>query len=105
MGIIIGVSTLITNVVRYSRFTTKLSDRVHKTAICPKCSTPVTELPWVYIAISNAKRNLLNNFPHVGINYLQNYPDEFTYRLNRRYFGERLFEHLLIACISFCWVI
>ena len=64
-----------------------------------------TELPWVHITISNAKRNLLNNFHHVDIGYLQNYLDEFTYRLNRRYFGEKLFERLLIACISFCWIV
>ncbi|TSA34958.1 MAG: IS1595 family transposase [Porphyromonadaceae bacterium] len=62
-----------------------------------------TELPWVHIAISNAKRNLLNNFHHVDDTYLQNYLDEFTYRLNRRYFGEKLFGRLLIACISYCW--
>jgi len=63
------------------------------------------ELPWVHIAISNAKRNLLNNFHHVDDTYLQNYLDEFTYRLNRRYFGEKLFGRLLIACISFCWIV
>jgi hypothetical protein len=46
------------------------------------------ELPGVYIAISNAKRNLLNNFHHVDDTYLQNYLDEFTYRLNRRHTGD-----------------
>lgn len=63
------------------------------------------ELPWVHIAISNAKRNLLNNFHHVDDTYLQNYLDEFTYRLNRRYSGDKLFGNLLIACISFSWII
>jgi len=63
------------------------------------------ELPWVHIAISNAKRNLLNNYHHVDDTYLQNYLDEFTYRLNRRYCGDKLFGMLLIACISFCWII
>lgn len=63
------------------------------------------ELPWVHIAISNAKRNLLNNFHHVDDTYLQNYLDEFTYRLNRRYTGDKLFGRLVIACISFCWII
>lgn len=61
------------------------------------------ELPWVHITISNAKRNLLNNFHHIDDIYLQNYLDEFTYRLNRRFFGEKIFERLLIACTSFCW--
>jgi hypothetical protein len=63
------------------------------------------ELPWVHIAISNAKRNLLNNFHHVDDTYLQNNLTEFTYRLNRRYFGEKHFRRLLIAYISFCWIV
>lgn len=46
------------------------------------------ELPWVHIAICNAKRNFLNNFHHVDDTYWQNYCDEFTYRLHSRYFGE-----------------
>ncbi len=66
---------------------------------------PGKELPWVHIAISNAKRNLLNNFHHVDDTNLQNYLDEFTYRLNRRYTGDKLFGKLIIACISFCWII
>ncbi len=63
------------------------------------------ELPWVHISISNAKRNFLNNFHHVDNSYLQNYLDEFTYKLNQRYFGDKLFERLLIACVAFSWVI
>ncbi|TSA37818.1 MAG: hypothetical protein D4R64_04935 [Porphyromonadaceae bacterium] len=63
------------------------------------------ELPWVHIAISFTKRNLLNNFHHVDDTYLQNKLDEFTYRLNRRYLGDKLFGRLLIECISFCWII
>jgi hypothetical protein len=30
-------------------------------------------------------------------NLLQNYLDEFVYNLNRRYFGEKLFNRLIIA--------
>ena len=63
------------------------------------------ELPWVHIAISNAKRNFLNNFHHVDDSYLQNYLDEFTYKLNRRFLSDRLFERLLIACVAFSWMI
>ena len=61
------------------------------------------ELPWVHIAISNAKRNLLNTYYHVDDTYLQNYLDEFSYKLNRRYMVEKLFERLIIACVSFAW--
>ena len=63
------------------------------------------ELPWVHISISNAKRNFLNNFHHVDDSYLQNYLDEFTYKLNRRYFSDKLFERLLMACVAFSWII
>jgi len=31
--------------------------------------------------------------------YLQNYLNEFVYKLNRRYFGNRLFDRLIIAGI------
>lgn len=63
------------------------------------------ELPWVHIAISNAKRHLLNTYHHVDDCYLQKYLDEFTYKLNRRYMGDKLFERLLITCVSFAWII
>ncbi|MBT7144566.1 MAG: IS1595 family transposase, partial [Bacteroidetes bacterium] len=37
----------------------------------------------------------------IGKDYLQNYLDEFCYKYNRRYFGDKLFDRLLIACIEF----
>ena len=55
-------------------------------------------LPWVHIAISNAKRQILNTFHDVKPEFLQKYLDEFCYKFNRRYFGEALFGRLLIAC-------
>lgn len=54
-------------------------------------------LKWVHIAISNAKRNLLGVYHKVKGKYLQLYLDEFCYKLNRRYFGERLFDRMVIA--------
>lgn len=59
-----------------------------------------TSLRWVHIAISNAKRNLLGNYHKVQLKYLQLYLNEFVYKLNRRYFGEKLFERLVIANIT-----
>ncbi|MGL4584776.1 MAG: IS1595 family transposase, partial [Flavobacterium sp.] len=32
--------------------------------------------------------------------YLQAYLDEFVYKLNRRYFGDKLFDRLIIANIT-----
>lgn len=61
------------------------------------------ELPWFHITISNSKRNLLNCYHHVDDIFLQNYLDEFTYKLNRSYFGEKIFDRLIIACSQFSW--
>jgi hypothetical protein len=58
-------------------------------------------LPWVHIAISNAKRQIINTFHDVKPEFLQKYLDEFCYKFNRRYFGEALFGRLLIACVSY----
>ncbi|MDR2962323.1 MAG: IS1595 family transposase, partial [Bacteroidales bacterium] len=34
--------------------------------------------------------------------YLQLYLNEFVYKLNRRYFGEHLFDRLIVASITSC---
>ena len=57
-------------------------------------------LKWVHITISNAKRNLLGNFHKIKRKYLQLYLNEFVYKLNRRYFEEKLFDRLVIAGIT-----
>jgi len=54
-------------------------------------------LKWVHIAISNVKRNLLGIYHRIDDKYLQNYLDEFCYKLNRHYFGDKLFDRLVIA--------
>jgi hypothetical protein len=71
---------------------------------CPKV-IPKTEagkaLPWVHIAISNAKRQLLAIYHHVKPEYLQSYLNEFCYKFNRRYYGENLFDRLIIASVNY----
>lgn len=62
--------------------------------------TTKTTLKWVHIAISNAKRNLLGNYHKIKRKYLQLYLNEFVYKLNRRYFGQNLFDRLVIANIT-----
>ena len=57
-------------------------------------------LKWAHITISNAKRNFLGNYHKIKGKYLQMYLNEFIYKLNRRYFGEKLFDRLVIACIT-----
>ncbi|MFN8134987.1 MAG: transposase, partial [Bacteroidales bacterium] len=65
--------------------------------------TTTKTLPWVHIAISNAKRTLLGIYHKIKGKYLQLYLDEFCYKLNRRYFGERLFDRLTIAMTDNYW--
>ena len=70
--------------------------------IMEKSSKETTQetLKWVHIAISNAKRNLLGNYQKIKRKYIQLYLNEFVYKLNRRYFGDKLFERLIIASIT-----
>jgi hypothetical protein len=57
-------------------------------------------LPWVHTMIANAKRTMLGVHHMVSKKYAQNYLDEFCYKVNRRYYGEQLFERLLVACVT-----
>jgi transposase-like protein len=70
--------------------------------VMEKSSKETTQetLKWVHIAISNAKRNLLGNYHKIKRKYLQLYLNEFIYKLNRRYFGDKIFERLIIANIT-----
>lgn len=75
-----------------------ISDYV-ETHISVKSNNNTTKntLKWVHIAISNAKRTLLGIYHKIKGKYLQQYLDEFCYKLNRRYFGEKLFNRLILA--------
>lgn len=66
----------------------------------PNPLEPEKMLPWVHTMISNAKRSLLGVHHMVSKKYIQYYLDEFCYKVNRRYYGERIFDRLLIACAS-----
>jgi len=57
-------------------------------------------LPWVHIAIGNVKCLLLDMHHQLTKEYLQYYLNEFCYKFNRRYFGEAIFDRLLIAAVS-----
>jgi hypothetical protein len=71
----------------------------HITVKSSKVSTRKT-LQWVHIAIANLKRTLLGVYHRINQEYLQLYLDEFCYKLNRRYFKDRLFDRLVIAVVG-----
>lgn len=58
-------------------------------------------LPWVHIAISNAKTLFADLYHGVKREFLQEYLNEFCYKFNRRYFGEDLFDRLLMIGASY----
>jgi hypothetical protein len=62
-----------------------------------------TILPWVHTTISNLKRTLLGVNHSVHSAYLQNYLNEFCYKVNRRYFGSKLFDRLMITAVEAPW--
>jgi len=72
---------------------------LHITEKSDKNTTNET-LKWVHITISNAKRNLLGNYHKIKRKYLQLYLNEFVYKLNRRYFEDKIFDRLVIANIT-----
>lgn len=60
-------------------------------------------LPWVHTMISNAKRTFAGIHHMIKAGYMQNYLNEFCYKVNRRYFQNKLFDRLLIACVADVW--
>lgn len=58
-------------------------------------------LPWIHIAISNAKTLLADMYHGVKPEFLQEYLNEFCYKFNRRYFGEDLFDRLVMISATY----
>lgn len=81
----------------------KISRTVEHTAHRVNAANVNKLLPWVHKAISNAKRLLLDVHHRIDDDFLQNYLNEFCYKFNRRYFGERTMERLLIAGVQHQW--
>lgn len=74
----------------------------HQAVVIQEKSKTSEILPWVHIAISNAKRLLLDVHHSTGIDYLQRYLDEYCYKFNRRYF-KSIFDRALIAVVTNKW--
>lgn len=61
------------------------------------------KLPWVHTVIANAKRLFLGVHHSVGKQYLQNYLNEYCYKLNRRNFASDLFDRMIVAGANDTW--
>lgn len=79
------------NVVKHHSYKITPPKEAHKT------------LPWVHTVISNAKRLFLGVHHSIGKAYLQNYLNEYCYKLNRRNFSSDLFDRMIVAGISDTW--
>jgi hypothetical protein len=100
------METVTSESIVFSDMATNYTD-IHKFVedhIVEKSSKGTTKktLRWVHIAISNAKRNFLGVYHKINANYLQNYLDEFVYKLNRRH-GQDLFERVFVAAVFPYW--
>ena len=82
----------------YTNIKSLVSKHVHQ-VIEPKQVGKI--LPWVHIAISNAKRLLLDVYHDIRPDYLQSYLNEFCYKFNRRTFGDKLFDRLVVAALAY----
>mgnify|MGYP000123773652 CR=1 FL=1 len=81
----------------FSKLDSKVKSHLQLT-VSPKLGGKV--LPWVHTTISNLKRQLLGVHSGVKQSYLQNYLDEFCYKTNRRYFGFKLFDRVMVAAVT-----
>ena len=62
------------------------------------------KLPWVHICISNLKRWLLGIHQAVSFQYIQNYLDEFCFRMNRRFFlDNKYFNRIINKATNHQW--
>jgi len=74
----------------------------HNAMVVPQKEAHI-KLPWVHAVISNAKRNLLGVHHSIGKGFLQNYLNEFVYKLNRRTFESDLFDRMIVAGAHDTW--
>lgn len=58
-------------------------------------------LPWVHIAIANAKTLFQDMYHGIKGEFLQGYLDEFCYKFNRKYFGDQIFDRLMIVAATY----
>lgn len=82
----------------YSKLKTIVNHRVTEVKYKEEASKL---FPWVHVAISNAKRLLLDVWHRIDNDYLQNYLNEYCYRFNRRYMKADVFDRLLTISVKY----
>lgn len=75
----------------------------HQEIICKDKKEVSKIFPWAHIAISNAKKMCLGIHHSIDKRFMQNYLNEFCYKFNRRYFGDKLFDRLMLAAVEAPW--
>jgi hypothetical protein len=74
--------------------------RMYDTHISLKFDKTTTSLKLAQVTSGNAKMNLFG-VNHIILNeYLQNYLNQFCYRLNQRNFGVNLFSHRVVPVVA-----
>lgn len=94
-------STVITDGYRSFAKLTEVVDN-HVQMVVPS-NEAHKKLPWVHTVISNAKRGFLGVHHSIGKAYLQNYLNEYCYKLNRRNFDSDLFDRMITAGANDTW--
>jgi hypothetical protein len=61
------------------------------------------KLPWVHTIIANAKSKFLGTYHSMNVKYLQNYLNEFVYKLNRNDFIREPFIGLFKVALAGSW--
>jgi len=94
------VSAITDGANNYNDLANNLTD--HKAVVIKDKKETSKILPWVHIAISNAKRLLLDVHHSIGEEYLQSYLDEFCYKFNRKYFNS-VFDRMVTNSVAYKW--
>jgi len=79
----------------------KVIKKVKQTVTPPEKA--MKHLPWVHTVISNAKKMTLGVHHSVNKEYLQNYLNEFCWKINRRHFNSDPFERAMCMAVDEYW--
>lgn len=76
-------------------------NKIQQTVVPPK--EAMEKLPWVHTVISNAKKMTAGVHHSVAKEYLQNYLNEFCWKINRRDFESDKFERAMCMAVDEYW--